>query len=83
MEHVCLEMPQTVRKECLNFVDKYIDQIVEMVVADFTPQEICVYAKLCDPPKSVVGGDISKYLLLYKLNEAYTFSRNHYAGKLP
>lgn len=26
----------------------YADELVEMLVADLTPQEVCVYLKLCD-----------------------------------
>lgn len=33
-------------------VDQYSKEIIETLVADFTPQEVCVYLELCDAPKS-------------------------------
>jgi len=33
--------------ECQDFVDTYSKELLEMLMKDFTPQEICVYLKLC------------------------------------
>jgi saposin len=49
LENVCQYMPASVRKDCGRLVDAYADQIIEMVLADLSPEEVCVYLKLCSP----------------------------------
>jgi saposin len=39
--------------DCRDFVDKYEEQLVDMLIADFTPKEICTYLKLCDPVEKI------------------------------
>ncbi len=48
LEKVCMLMPKSVRKDCVRLVDTYTDQIVEALVAQLTPDEVCAILKLCD-----------------------------------
>jgi len=48
LKTLCSELPKSVAGECLKFVEKYEDELVDMLVADFTPKEICTYLGLCD-----------------------------------
>lgn len=50
LDNVCLKMPGKLKQDCVDFVTKFSEDLIDMVIADFTPEEICVYAKLCDPP---------------------------------
>jgi saposin len=51
LDALCNQLPETLAGDCRNFVDTYEEQLVEMLIADFTPQEICTYLKLCDPTR--------------------------------
>ncbi|PSN42806.1 hypothetical protein C0J52_12679 [Blattella germanica] len=54
LKHLCTDLPKSLVQECTDFVNEYMDQLVDMLVADFTPQEICTYLKLCDPTKKKI-----------------------------
>ena len=61
LESLCTHLPKALKGECVNFVDAYSQQLVDMLIADFTPQEVCVYIKLCNAnsaSSNVVSGDI-------------------------
>lgn len=47
LDGLCNHLSAKLRTECVDFVDTYTNQLVEMLVADFNAQEICVYLKLC------------------------------------
>ena len=40
-----------IQRECLKMVDRYTDKIIDMFIAEYTPQEVCAQLGLCDPPK--------------------------------
>jgi hypothetical protein len=69
LDKLCSELPHSLAGECQNFVDTYEQELVDMLIADFTPKEICTYLKLCDPDvKKIVTtpvSDICKLLPLY------------------
>lgn len=55
--------------ECTDFIETYTNELVTMLVDDFTPEAICVQLRLCDPQKPTkpdylqpieLGGDIGK-----------------------
>lgn len=50
LDMICVKMPAKLKEDCLEFVTKFSEDVIDMVTADFTPEEICVFAKLCDPP---------------------------------
>ncbi|XP_058821417.1 uncharacterized protein LOC131683436 isoform X2 [Topomyia yanbarensis] len=47
LSKLCSHLSAKLKSECTDFVDTYSAELVEMLVSDFTPQEICVYLKLC------------------------------------
>ncbi|XP_058444014.1 uncharacterized protein LOC131425826 isoform X2 [Malaya genurostris] len=47
LSKLCSHLSPKLKLECTDFVDTYSSELVEMLVSDFTPQEICVYLKLC------------------------------------
>lgn len=47
LSKLCSHLSPKLKMECTDFVDTYSAELVEMLVSDFTPQEICVYLKLC------------------------------------
>lgn len=53
-------------------VDTYSKEIIETLLADFTPQEVCVYLQLCDAPKSEKKPEI----VFYPLDKDGEISKN-------
>ncbi|XP_001603446.1 uncharacterized protein LOC100119722 [Nasonia vitripennis] len=53
LEKLCIHLPQSLTDQCETLVKNYSKQIIEMILADLTPQEVCVYLQLCDPNKNV------------------------------
>ncbi|XP_050083567.1 uncharacterized protein LOC126570092 [Anopheles aquasalis] len=47
LARLCMHLSPKLRLECTDFVDTYTAELVEMLASDFTPQEICVFLKLC------------------------------------
>ncbi|ETN64846.1 saposin [Anopheles darlingi] len=47
LARLCMHLSPKLRLECTDFVDTYTSELVEMLASDFTPQEICVFLKLC------------------------------------
>lgn len=47
LSKLCSHLSPKLKLECTDFVDTYSAELVEMLVSDFTPQEICLYLKLC------------------------------------
>ncbi|CAH2076838.1 unnamed protein product, partial [Iphiclides podalirius] len=45
---LCSHLSARLRTECVDFVDAYTEQLVEMLVANMNAQEICVFLKLCE-----------------------------------
>lgn len=53
MEKLCTHLPKSLVDQCNVLVRNYSKQIIEMILADLTPQEVCVYLQLCDPEKRI------------------------------
>ncbi|CAF4835180.1 unnamed protein product [Pieris macdunnoughi] len=47
LDGLCNHLSAKLRTECVDFVEAYSKQLVEMLLADLNAQEICVYLKLC------------------------------------
>lgn len=47
LKGLCSHLPAKLRNECNDFVETYSAELIEMLISDFTPQEICVYLRLC------------------------------------
>lgn len=48
VDAICDKMPSVVRGECRKFVDTYEPLIVQLLVDEIDPSQICVEIKLCD-----------------------------------
>ncbi|XP_067214936.1 prosaposin [Linepithema humile] len=51
LDKLCNHLPKSLTDQCTDFVKAYSKELVEMLLADLTPQEVCTYLKLCDPSK--------------------------------
>ncbi|KAL7646629.1 UNVERIFIED_CONTAM: hypothetical protein RMT77_001880 [Armadillidium vulgare] len=47
VDQVCYQLPKSIRKQCVAFVNIYVDQIIDLLVHDFTPAQICAQLGLC------------------------------------
>ncbi|KFB36811.1 saposin [Anopheles sinensis] len=64
LSKLCTHLSPKLRLECTDFVDTYTAELVEMLASDFTPQEICVFLKLCvdqRPDLSLLGMELDYY----------------------
>ncbi|KAK3891987.1 hypothetical protein Pcinc_004153 [Petrolisthes cinctipes] len=49
LDQLCSMLPSSVRDECQLFVDAYTEQVIHMLIEDFTPDQICIQLMLCKP----------------------------------
>lgn len=49
LEVVCTYLPKKMVAECDTLVDKYMEELVDMFIAEYTPEEVCTNLKLCGP----------------------------------
>lgn len=62
LDRICYELSAPIQKECLNMVNKYTDEIIDMFVAEYTPQQVCAQLGLCNPPKAEIqSNDITRF----------------------
>lgn len=47
LENLCSHLNNKLKMECNDFVETYSKELIQLLMKDFTPQEICVYLKLC------------------------------------
>lgn len=47
LDNLCSHLSGKLENECVDFVETYSNELIDMLITDFTPQEICVYIKLC------------------------------------
>lgn len=51
LDKLCSHLPHSLTDQCKDFVSSYSKELVEMLLADLSPQEVCDYLHLCDPQK--------------------------------
>jgi len=51
LDKLCNHLPRSLTDQCTDFVKSYSKELVEMLLADLSPQEVCVYLHLCDSTK--------------------------------
>lgn len=51
LDNLCSHLSSNLKQECQDFVNTYADELVDMLIADLNPQEVCVYLKLCEDKK--------------------------------
>ena len=49
LDRICYELSIPIRKQCLAMVNQYTDEIIQLFVAEYTPQQVCAEIRLCDP----------------------------------
>ena len=62
LDKLCLHLPRDLKDQCTDLVKGYSKELIALLLADLTPQEVCAYLKLCDSsknlgPKSAVPAD--------------------------
>ncbi|CAO1419314.1 unnamed protein product [Diamesa tonsa] len=58
LSKLCNHLTDKLKSQCTQFVVKYSTEIIEMIIANFTPQEICTYLKLCSDEHKPVSIEI-------------------------
>ncbi|XP_011875606.1 PREDICTED: proactivator polypeptide isoform X2 [Vollenhovia emeryi] len=53
LDKLCSHLPRSLIEQCTDFVKSYSKELVEMMLADLTPQEVCDYIHLCNDTKDV------------------------------
>uniref|UniRef100_A0A6B2EIA5 Putative saposin n=1 Tax=Phlebotomus kandelakii TaxID=1109342 RepID=A0A6B2EIA5_9DIPT len=53
LKTLCNHLPQKLTPECKDFVDTYSSELVDMLINDFSSEEICVNLRLCDPKPTI------------------------------
>ncbi|XP_076239363.1 prosaposin isoform X2 [Calliopsis andreniformis] len=48
LDKLCTHLPRSLKDQCINLVDDYSKQIIELLLADLKPSEVCAFLKLCD-----------------------------------
>lgn len=62
---LCVHLPSKLQPECNDFISTYSNELIDMLATDFTPEQICVYFKLCADNKP----DMSLIALKQKLHK--------------
>lgn len=52
LDHLCNHLPIKLKGECVDFIETYSSELIDKLISDFKPQEICVSLKLCDNSES-------------------------------
>ncbi|GJQ66719.1 Sap-r, partial [Trypoxylus dichotomus] len=58
LDSLCSHLSGSIALECQDFVNTYADSLINMLVDDLKPQQVCVYIKLCNttlPSKPLVA----------------------------
>ncbi|KAF5275822.1 hypothetical protein FQR65_LT04060 [Abscondita terminalis] len=69
LQSLCSHFKGNIAVECNDFVNTYTDEIVKLLLKEFSPQQVCITLKLCDDkngnvPKLPFGGEIETNQIL-------------------
>lgn len=53
LDKVCHTLPRSLHEQCSDLVKIYSKELVQLLLSDMTPQEVCAYLKMCDSAKNV------------------------------
>lgn len=56
MDKLCTKLPRKWKAECTDFVSNQLQSILDMLVAEVKPEEICVMLEICKP-KTLLESD--------------------------
>ena len=62
LDRICYELSTPIQKECLKMVNTYMDEIIDMFVSEYTPQEVCAELGLCKEPKNDVQAEFNNVI---------------------
>ncbi|KAL1459307.1 hypothetical protein WDU94_011303 [Cyamophila willieti] len=51
LDSICTSVPKHLASDCTRYINVYYDELIDMFVAETTPQEMCVYMRLCLSPQ--------------------------------
>ncbi len=54
LETLCDVMPKSLEDKCEAYVAKYTDAIIEFIIKDFTPDEVCTALQMCEAKVSKI-----------------------------
>ena len=54
LDTLCEYMPSSISKPCEEYVDAYAETVIQLILQDFTPQQICAEIGLCTSVSEVV-----------------------------
>ncbi|XP_070518678.1 prosaposin [Cardiocondyla obscurior] len=74
LDRLCNHLPHSLVDQCTDFVRSYSKELVEKLLTDVTPQEVCGSLHLCDPskdtgPKRIDIADKNKEILTNEIPE--------------
>lgn len=49
LNKLCTKLPQKWKADCTDFVSSQLESILDMLVAQVKPEEICVMLEVCKP----------------------------------
>lgn len=53
LDKLCDHLSQNLKSQCVSFVSAHSADVIDMMLANFTPQEACVFIKLCNKNEPV------------------------------
>lgn len=56
LEKACAMLPDKYSKQCKDFVDKYGPMVIDLLIKDIDPEQVCTQLGLCSTPKNAVNG---------------------------
>lgn len=51
---LCSHLTLKLKSECEDFVQTYTDELIDKLSDDFSPEQICLYLKLCTPKEEII-----------------------------
>lgn len=54
LNSLCSHLTTQLKAECNDFVQTYADELIDKLANDFTPQQICLYLKLCTSNEEIL-----------------------------
>merc|ERR1712066_724579 len=55
LDRVCYELSNPVKDECVRLVNSYLNELIEMIVSEYTPEEICLAIRMCGPKDETIS----------------------------
>ena len=51
-----------VKDECVRLVNSYLDELIEMIASEYTPEEICLEIRMCGPKDEIISNELPPLL---------------------